>query len=420
MHTSSNDERVALTKDPANSRRCVAIVSPFLDKRHGTERAVIECISRLAGKYEVHLYSQRVEDVDLAQIRWHRIPKLPGPHLVNFLWWFAANHIWRWWNRRFSGVVPDIVFSPGVNCLDADVVSVHIVFATFIRQVRSELALGRTSPWFWPRLLHRRLYYRLVERLEGHVYGRPQLALAAVSRRVADELARSYGHKDRISVIYHAFDPQQFSPQRRASLRAEARSFLGLDAGEFALLLIANDWKNKGLPCLIEAAGMVHEPGLRLFVVGGDDPVAFRSAIAHRGLSGQVCFLPPRPDVEFYYAAADAYVGPSLEDAFALPPAEAMACGLPVIISRNMGVSEIITHGHDGLILEDPRDSATLAGLIRQLMAYPELCSQLSQKAALTTRSYTWERNAQEIRDLIEQVHVQKKTQEKLRPREAS
>jgi hypothetical protein len=61
-----------------------------------------------------------------------------------------------------------------------------------------------------------------------------------------------------------------------------------------------------------------------------------------------------------------------------------------------------------------------MAGLIRQLMVHPELCSQLSQNAAITTRSYTWERNAQEMRELIEYVHVQKKTQEKLRSREAS
>ena len=70
--------------------------------------------------------------------------------------------------------------------------------------------------------------------------------------------------------------------------------------------------------------------------------------------SGRVHFLPPRQDVEFYYAAADAYVGPSLEDTFALPPQEAMACGMPVIVSAENGTSEIITDGKDGLILGIP------------------------------------------------------------------
>jgi hypothetical protein len=74
-------------------RRRIALVSPFIDKRHGTERRVAELISRLAGEYEFHVYSNRVEDVDLDRIIWHRIPSLPAPHLFAYLWWFLANHI---------------------------------------------------------------------------------------------------------------------------------------------------------------------------------------------------------------------------------------------------------------------------------------------------------------------------------------
>ena len=74
----------------------IAVVSPFIDKRHGTERRVAECVQRLAGEYEIHVYSNRVEDVDLDKITWHRIPALPGPHLFGYLWWFLANHLWRW------------------------------------------------------------------------------------------------------------------------------------------------------------------------------------------------------------------------------------------------------------------------------------------------------------------------------------
>ena len=63
-------------------RRRIAVVSPFIDKRHGTERRVAEFISRLADDYEFHLYSARVEDVDLRRVVWHRVPALGGPHLL--------------------------------------------------------------------------------------------------------------------------------------------------------------------------------------------------------------------------------------------------------------------------------------------------------------------------------------------------
>ena len=56
----------------------IAVVSPFIDKRHGTERPMVECLSRLAADYEFHIYSNRVEDVDLDRIVWHRIPLSPA------------------------------------------------------------------------------------------------------------------------------------------------------------------------------------------------------------------------------------------------------------------------------------------------------------------------------------------------------
>ncbi|MGC1090685.1 MAG: hypothetical protein WA894_19785, partial [Candidatus Acidiferrum sp.] len=45
----------------------LAVVSPFVDRRHGTERAIAELLERLAKTYgcEIHLYSQRVEDIAL-------------------------------------------------------------------------------------------------------------------------------------------------------------------------------------------------------------------------------------------------------------------------------------------------------------------------------------------------------------------
>jgi len=383
-------------------RRRIAVVSPFIDKRHGTERRVAECISRLAEDYEFHIYSNRVEDLDLSRVIWHRIPVLPGPHLFAYLWWFAANHLWRWRDRRFRGLSPGLVYSPGINCLDAGAISVHIVFARFRDCVKDELHLTRNPLSAWPQIIHRRLYYRLIQALERIVYTRRDLTLAVISNKVAADLGHYYGRTGGISVIYNGLDPERFSPERRAGLRAGARSTLGLSEGDFALLLIGNDWKNKGLLCLLKAAGQTSDPRLKVLVAGRDNAAPFASLIESSGLTGRVQFLTSRPDVEFFYAAADAYVGPSLEDAFAQPPAEAMACGLPVIISRHMGVAEIITHGQDGFILENPADSKTLSEWISRLSANPELCRRLGQAAAQVARGLTWEQNARQMREFFE------------------
>jgi glycosyltransferase involved in cell wall biosynthesis len=392
------------------TRPRVAVLSPFLDKQHGTERCVAEQVERLAEKYEIHLYSTRVQDVDLSRVVWHRVPALLGPHLGSYLWWFAANHLRRWWERRFRGVTYDVVYTPGINCLDADVISVHIVFAKFHQQVREELSLRSNPLAAWPRLMHRRLYYRLVRALENRVYTRQDLKLAVISRVVAEDLAEFFGRKDHLDLIYYGWGSDRFNPQRRARLRVEARRALELRDEIFAVLLIGNDWKKKGLPCLLEAVGQLPDPRVWVMVVGTDMRAPYQLAIRRNGLGERVRFLPPRPDVEFYYAAADAYAGPSLEDAFALPPAEAMACGLPAIVSIRAGVSELITDGVDGLILKDPRDARSLAGMILSLHNDSALRQRLGDNAARTAQEFSWDRNARELETVFEEVLRKKGT----------
>lgn len=382
----------------------LAVISPFIDKRHGTERRVAEWISRLDEDFEIHVYSQRVEDVDLEKITLHRIPKIPGPHLANFLWWFGANHLWRWWDRRFRGLNPDLVYTPGTNCLDADAVSVHIVFAEFYRQIQPELRLRSNSIWFWPRLLHRRLYYRLVIFLERKIYSNPRISLIPIARKTAADLQRLYGRNGNLPIVYLGLDHAKFNPEVRQRLRSEVRKQLGLGDGRFVLLLIGNDWRLKGLPALLDALQKLRDLPVCLLVAGKDDLLPYKKRLRESGLEERVRFLPSRPDVESYYAAADAYVGPSLEDAFAQPAAEAMACGLPVIISITMGASEIMHDGVDGLILRDPTNVEDLAAKIRLLWSDAALQSLLGAQATQTAQQYTWDRNGKEMRAILQEV----------------
>jgi UDP-glucose:(heptosyl)LPS alpha-1,3-glucosyltransferase len=395
----------------------IAVVSPFIDKRHGTERCLAEEVERLARDYEydVHLYSQRVEDLPLeARITWHKVPDIPGPHLAKYVWWFVANHLWRWWDGWVGHLRFDLVYSPGINCLDADVMTVHIVFASFYEQVKNNLKLTSGRVRLWPRLIHRRLYYFLIMMLERIGYSRRSATLAAISSQTARDVGRfreptstrvpgdGHPYSGDVPVVYYGVDLQRFNPESRARRRAAARQELNLAEDSFVLLLIGNDWRSKGLPCLLEAVRRLSAANLMILVVGHDDPSSYQALIARSGL--RVRFAPLRFDVEFYYAAADAYVGPSLTDAFALPPAEAMACGLPVIVSSRAGVSELVSDGVDGLVLHDPRDAEELAMKIRLLYDDAGLRHRLSERAAQTIRSYTWDEHTAQLNTLFQRV----------------
>jgi len=138
-----------------------------------------------------------------------------------------------------------------------------------------------------------------------------------------------------------------------------------------------------------------------LVVAGKDDSAPYQSRIRELGLEGKVKFCPSRADVQWYYGAADVYLGPSLEDTFAQPPAEAMACGLPVITTATNGTAEIMTDGVDGLILQDPNDVAGLAARIRWLYEHPDQRESMAAQAAVTASAYTWDRNGVEMRAIF-------------------
>lgn len=386
------------------ARPRIAVVSSFLDKSHGSERIIVEWLSNLPEAFDVHIYSQRVEDIDLSRFKWHRIPKFPAPFLVDFLWWLVACRIWIGWHQRFGGARYDLIFSSGVNYPGADIICVHIVFAQYVRQVGGETSLLRNSVWHWPRLLHRKLYYAIVRLVENSAFRNPATTLVVNSQKTARDIALNFDRTDSVPLIYLGIDHAIFNPATRAALRDRARAELGLRDEQFAIILVGNDWLNKGVPVLLDALDTLREFPLHLLLVSREVHSRWQKLVVEKRLNDRVSLLPPRKDIEFYYAAADAYAGPSLQDAYAMPPAEAMACGLPVIVSSAAGVSEIVTDGTDGLVLTEPRDSAALASMIRRLYEDKEFRTPLGERAAVTTRKFTWEKNGRELAAIFQQV----------------
>jgi glycosyltransferase involved in cell wall biosynthesis len=397
----------------------LAVVSPFLDRQHGTERCIVEQLERLARRndVEIHVYAQRVEDLrgvtrdrkadSPGGILWHKVPAIKGPHLFAYLWWFLANHLQRFWDSRIRGLKFDVLYSPGINAFDANAIAVHIVFHAFYDRVREQLKFRKAAIATWPRLLHRLLYYRLIMALERMIYRRRAVSLNSVSSLVALQL-NEYLQRADVTVIPNGVDNVQFSSQSRTELRASARARFRLSPSDFVLLLIGNDWKKKGLDCLLETMASCAELGLKLLVVGSDERSEYERAAARFGFAERVFFLEPSSDVIQFYAAADAYVGPSLEDAYGLPVLEAMACGLPVIASSRAGVSEIIAHRKNGMILHNPQDSVELAKLLRELSSNPGMCQRIGQEAALTAGQQTWDRNVASLWDFLNQAAIKK------------
>jgi len=396
----------------------LAVVSPFVDRRHGTERALAELLPRLARKEqcEIYLYAQRVEGLAIAQpgaphardsgaIIWHQVRSVPGPHLLQFLGWLFLNSMCRAWDRRVHGLRFDLVVSPGINCLDADVVIVHALFQR-LRELAREEDLDSARPGFLRRL-HRRAYYAFLARLERRIYADPKVSLAAVSQRTATHL-RDYFRRQDVRVIPNGVDTAQFSPSARLALRAEARRRRAIQETDFVLLLIGNEWRVKGLETVLRAMSTLRELPILMIAAGDDSPGSFREMARSLGISERSRFEASRADVLDFYAAADLYVSPSREDSFGLPVAEAMACGLPVITSAQAGVANLIRDGIDGFILGQFDDFHGLAQMLKRLHTNEILRRTVGDAAAETALEWTWDRNAADVWQLLKDA-VRKK-----------
>lgn len=366
-----------------------------------------ELVSRLATEYqcEVHLYASKVADLEVSRVFesppasggsviWHRVPSIPGPHLFQFIFWFYANRLCRVWDRTIHGLHFDAVFSPGINCSDADVILVHAVFHRLAELASFSQAGGLRG-------LHQRLYYGAICRLEQQIYASPRVALAAVSGHTASQISRYFGRSD-VVIVPNGVDSRHFPPEQLVPLRDPARQHWGFQPSERILLLIGNDWRTKGLPVLLETLSLCLDVPVRALVVGEEDPAPFLARAQSLGVRDRVTFATPEQDVRQFYAASDVLVAPSLEDSFNLPALEAMSCGLPVIVSLNAGISEWVHPGEDGLILRDPRDARELANTLHELVGHPDRMRFLGGNAARTAATLSWERHAAALLALLD------------------
>lgn len=177
----------------------------------------------------------------------------------------------------------------------------------------------------------------------------------AVSETTAQSLIESGVSQGKVTVIPNGINPDLFRHHEPSgSIRR--------------LLFVGNLVEDKGVQILLEALALINDPDLCLSIVGDG---AFRTELERLtstfGIADKVSFLgelAPDKLVNLYHEH-DALVHPSFIESFGIVVVEAMACGLPVLATRNGGSEHIVTD-KTGILVE-PRDVNAMAEGIRQL-----------------------------------------------------
>lgn len=249
---------------------------------------------------------------------------------------------------------------------------------------------------------------------------RRQFALApgkrfiAVSKMIAGHMQKYYGvPEERIHVVYNGVDVDRFYPASTPERRS-ARLRLGLPAEERVILLVAHNFRLKGVPTAIRALARLWRGKERaaLLVVGGDEPSGYRRLAERLGCQAAVAFVGSQSDPLTCFHAADVLVHPTYYDPCSLVVLEALACGLPVVTTQCNGAAELITAGAEGYALADPSDAAGLAEYLKRCLAQRSVMTAAAR--TLAERSIL-QRNAQEICALYANRETARYTPDRLR-----
>ncbi|HUL90761.1 MAG TPA: glycosyltransferase family 4 protein [Burkholderiales bacterium] len=198
-------------------------------------------------------------------------------------------------------------------------------------------------------------YHRYVLAAERRLFSSPRLrAVICNSRMVKDEIRRHFGTPEaKLHVIYNGIDLEAFHPRLREVHRSSVRQRLGIPAEATVFIHVGAGFERKGVFRLIEALALSGLSEAHLLVVGSDKTRARAERLASsRGIASRVHFAGTQADVRPWYGAADAFVLATLYDPFPNAALEAMACGLPVVVTRQCGTAEIVEEGVNGFIVD--------------------------------------------------------------------
>jgi len=239
-------------------------------------------------------------------------------------------------------------------------------------------------------------YHRYTLAAERRLFESPRLrAVICNSHMVKNEIQARFGPAKKIYVIYNGVDLQSFHPRLREAHRARARAELGIPDGSMTFVFVGGGFERKGMFRLLSAFRRGADARAHLIVVGADKAEARAKSLARDlGIGDRVHFLGARDDVRPWYGAADAFVLPTLYDPFPNAALEAMACGLPVIVTFQCGAAELINEGANGMIC-DALDAAALAAFLGRLD--PERAREMGVRARETAARFGLDAMAQKL-----------------------
>jgi len=172
-------------------------------------------------------------------------------------------------------------------------------------------------------------------------------------------------------------------------------------AAPFTFLFAGHANRRKGVDVLLSASEQLDQNNCphRVQFAGGRDDAFFEETTAPIETLGYL----DRPDLAAAFRRADVLVLPSRHDSFGRVVVEAMATGVPVLLSEHVGAKEAVTEGETGWIVL-AEDVDALAHQMRWCIEHPKPVQAMQDACVETAQDYSWAAYRKRVTDVIASI----------------
>ena len=365
----------------------IAVIIKNFNLLGGAEKYAVKTTQLLALKgHKIDLYSWNADKKIIDGINHIKIPYKAKFSSFLSLWFFGYFVRKKLKNKKYDAIIShDRTWSQDISIVHTFSYKTGLKKYSFFRKI--------DQVWLSPRAL----CYLWLEKQQMS-----KKNLVSVSDIIKDDIKNNYQRVKNVFTITPGIDMKTFSHINIQKNKDKFRNKENIPDNKFIVLFVGSEFKRKGLDVLIPSIG----DDMFLYIAGRGEKINYyKKLIKKYNKISKIKFLGLIKDTNKWYSISDVVVLPSIKEAFGMTILEAMSCGLPVIVSKNAGVSSLIDHGKNGFICQNQKDIETI---LLELKNTPKTRKRIGENARLTAFEHTWDICADKFEELCLKITEQK------------
>ena len=355
----------------------IAVVYPNYGLTGGAENFVFELTERLAenDNFEIHVFANKWRK-GKSPVIFHKIP------IIKFPRW-AKPVSFAWFTQKAIKSGNFHIVHSHERIYKYDFLSHHgIPHKTWIKEIRKK----RPS-----------LFDRAVISIEkAGITNLKCPQILPVSNLCREHLVKEFNLSDsRVTIVHPGITVKKFTEVNHNECRKEIRNFHKIADDDIVILFAGLNFDVKGLDRLLESIADFTEAGkkyplLKLLIIGKGNEKKYSNMAENLKIRDRVIFAGIKHNVEKYYHAADLFSILSYRESFGIVILEAMACGLPVIISETVGAKDVVKQDITGYIIKNTNLKKEMSNALFALMN-KEKREEMGENAKSIIANYDWD-----------------------------